>query len=636
MTAITNYLVSSRFFISSKIPKPNEVSAFFSYNYFVTDELENDQGDSRYDPRTFTGTSYLLDDNGNKLIIDNLGRVVSEDVLTTRSPRHVELAWTQSDDTLTQLPSNLPSIESCDATDKIIREEEISSLLDASIKTFDQTLQARLVTKFRNLNKIQGLESHTGLGNQAINYALKRNRVGDIPPSNQPGFNLPSFDTLTFDLMNMNAAEGTKKVNDLGQNVEAPALQEAQSLMLDVKYDRRLLEAAADSDISRNYFTKRKILNYFNQTDAENRALLPSEEAAVFNAGVIQKSSSETASPYLKAYAIVDEDANIFSKFNLMGYIVERYGAENDFILEEPQRTFYVESKDTTNLIDTEVKYGTSYYYTIRSVYVRDFYDEDKSTEPATQRKMRQYFASNPTDPVYIETKETTPPAEPDGVFFKFNYNQGQGLILTWQYPVGRQRDTKYFQIFRRTSIDEPFTCIAELDFNNSNKKSIRREHVDINKVVNCKNTTTFFDDTSFKRGDEYIYAVAAIDAHGLTSGYSAQTKVSFNINTNKIELKDISRSGAPKQYPNFFVDPDEDETTSIRTFTQDVMKSSGKQKVRIYLDPTCEKFVTNGATRTGLSTSNDRSIYKMHFINLDRQKDDSIEIRINDLRNNE
>ena len=317
-----------------------------------------------------------------------------------------------------------------------------------------------------------------------------------------------------------------------------------------------------------------------------------------------------------------------------MGYIVERFETEDDFILESPQRIFYVESKDTTNLIDTEVKYGTSYYYTVRSVYVRDFYDEDYSTDPATQRRMRQFFASNPTDPVYIESKESTPPAEPDGVFYKFNYNEGQGLVLTWQYPVGRQRDTKYFQIFRRASIHEPFTCIGELDFDLSLKKILRRERVDSDRVFKRPATQTFFNDPNFKRGDEFIYAVAAVDAQGLTSGYSAQTKVSFNVNTNKIELKDISRSGAPKQYPNFFVDPDEDETITVRTITQDVMKSSGKQKVRIYLDPTCQVYVDeNGDNIYALGTENkERTIYKMHFINLDRQKDESIEIRISDL----
>ena len=105
-------------------------------------------------------------------------------------------------------------------------------------------------------------------------------------------------------------------------------------------------------------------------------------------------------------------------------------------------------------------------------------------------------------------------------------------------------------------------------------------------------------------------------------------------MNTNKIELKDISRSGAPKQYPNFFVDPDEDETITVRTITQDVMKSSGKQKVRIYLDPTCQVYVDeNGDNIYALGTENkERTIYKMHFINLDRQKDESIEIRISDL----
>ena len=101
-----------------------------------------------------------------------------------------------------------------------------------------------------------------------------------------------------------------------------------------------------------------------------------------------------------------------------------------------------------------------------------------------------------------------------------------------------------------------------------------------------------------------------------------------------------ISRPGAPKQYPNFFVDPDEDETTFVRSFTQDVMTSSGKQRVKIYLDPDCEIIRDSTEALGGLEeevhlsmANTDNGIYKLHFINLDRQKDDSLEIRVNDFR---
>ena len=236
MSFQNEYLVASRFFISSNIPKPSETGAVFSYNYYAADEGVNDTGDSRYDPRSFAGTSYLTDDQGNKLITDNLGRVVSEDVLTTRAPRHVEIFWTNADDTLTTLPVNLPSIELLDSQDKIIREEEISSLLDTNIRTFDQTLQRRLVNKFTNLSKIMRLEPHTNYSNWAISNALN---FADRSFGSNTGFgwNTDYFDNsqdMVNTVMDMNVSDGVKRVNDLGQNVESPAFNEAQSLMLDI------------------------------------------------------------------------------------------------------------------------------------------------------------------------------------------------------------------------------------------------------------------------------------------------------------------------------------------------------------------------------------------------------------------
>jgi len=325
------------------------------------------------------------------------------------------------------------------------------------------------------------------------------------------------------------------------------------------------------------------------------------------------------------------------TQFDLVGYIVERYDAKRDINLNDPQKTFYVNSAIATSLIDTELAYGSSYYYMVRSVYMRDFTGLDGTSGQILQQ--RQFFASYPTDPMFIETVESTPPTEPDGLFYKFNYTDKKGLILTWQYPVGRQRDTKYFQVFRRKTIDDPFTCIAELDFNNATIKIGRMEKVHENQVRLCTGTTTFYEDIDFTRNSSYIYTIAAIDAHGLSSGYSAQTLVTFDSDTNKIKLKAVSRSGAPKQYPNFFVDPDLDENTYVRTLTQDVMTSSGKSKVRLFFDSDCEIYksttsdgVEETHTHTGLSENN--IVYKLHMINLDRQKDDSVEITFKDFRN--
>ena len=284
-------------------------------------------------------------------------------------------------------------------------------------------------------------------------------------------------------------------------------------------------------------------------------------------------------------------------------------------------------------------------------MYERIYKDEafDASGVSLGLKTLIHYISSKPSLATYVETKETIPPLPPDGIFFKFNYNAKRGLIMSWQYPVGKSRDTKYFQIFRRKTIFEPFTCIAELDFNDAIVKSTRREKVNEERVFKFSGTRTVFEDTEFDRDSSYIYAIASVDAHGLSSGYSAQSRVTFNRPNNAIDLKFVSREGAPKQYPNFYVDPEEDETLSSFSLTQDLITSSGKQRVHIYLDTDCEVYRkhngqsgASGAheeythTATRLPGATEGPVYKMHFINLDRQKDDSIEIRITDFRDTE
>ena len=54
-------------------------------------------------------------------------------------------------------------------------------------------------------------------------------------------------------------------------------------------------------------------------------------------------------------------------------------------------------------------------------------------------------------------------------------------------------------KFFRRKTIHEPFQCIAELDFNNSIVKSIRREHIRDDKVIKLKGPKTFYEDSELE-----------------------------------------------------------------------------------------------------------------------------------------
>ena len=153
------------------------------------------------------------------------------------------------------------------------------------------------------------------------------------------------------------------------------------------------------------------------------------------------------------------------------------------------------------------------------------------------------------------------------------------------------------------------------------------------------RNLTTYSPD--------FAGTIASVDAHGLTSGYSPQSRVSFDMSRNIMNLKPISRSGAPKQYPNFYVDPDEDNNTFVNTITQDTIKTSGFKKLTIYFDPDAQ-IISSNILDEGLEhvfpfenggqngTNTPKGVFKMSLLDIDRQKSKILEIGVTDARSAE
>ncbi len=639
-----------RYSVVSNISKPVDVSAKFVYNFFVPDERSPNEeetivpGIARFDG---TGIQNSVDPVTNqRMIVDNDGKLVDEMTLNAATPRYVEINFRPSGDTGDVLKIDT-SLESLDAAGLINYAEDLSSPIDLEFKFVDLFMTRRLKTKLALLGTAHGIPS-TSHDERSEKAQSKLNRA-------------VSFTQHTKDLMNVNEPPAVLGMNVVGGLKQAEAFKEASAMMLEMSIDRRAFWETVESDFSRNYFSRKKLMDWA-EGDLINLPDLPHDD------------SNYVGEPVTKTM-IVDTENNIDddvfyglpmagkftagSKTNLVGYILTRYKSDSltgFSTLDDnaPDKKVYVDSPSSTSVIDTSVRYGGSYFYGVRAVYERQFFDYDSATK--TKQVQKLYVTSRPSDLVYVESVEKTPPLPPDGVFYRFNYGKARGLMITWQYPVGRQRDTKYFQIFRRKTINEPFTCIAELDFNNANPKSEKGETVRPDRIIKTASVRTFYEDSTFVRGSQYIYAVAAVDAHGLTSGYSAQSHVKFNITSNQLELKSISRAGAPKQYPNFHVDPDMDENTFVHTLTQDVMRVSqdathSKKQIKIYLDVDAV-LATNKAdagTNSEWSYENDKQIlrlsdgdkangsgkgvYKFYLMNLDRTKSDTIEIRVKDYR---
>lgn len=373
--------------------------------------------------------------------------------------------------------------------------------------------------------------------------------------------------------------------------------------------------------------------------------------------------------------------------WGLVGYIAQKRellpSGDSKIVQEE---VINMSNKDNVNyskdgiltaggfdFFDTNVKYGSIYSYSLSAVYgftsVEVFVNKD-GYQDGIYRGL-YLIKSRPSAEKRITCDEYIAPNPPNDISFDYEYEK-DGLLVSWQLPTAPQADTAKIQVFRRKSVFDPFTCIAEYDFNGSvdlygnplpipsNEFVIPRNRHRIPQNINGQRLVpTLHVDEDFGRGSDFIYAACAIDAHGYTSGYSDQFRVRFNKNINNIEVYRVSRIGAPKQYPNFYIEsgytqqvaknnplvstpfensamPDSSPADAF-SVTEEAMRDSGHKKMRVYFDPEflrIDPSVVDGEKLYPpplLSTVDRNGSYGINIINLDRMKSRSVHFEIKD-----
>ena len=140
-------------------------------------------------------------------------------------------------------------------------------------------------------------------------------------------------------------------------------------------------------------------------------------------------------------------------------------------------------------------------------------------------------------------------------------------------------------------------------------------------------NPQLIYRDRDFNHNSSYIYSIVSVDARGLSSNYSAQSRVTYDIFKSRLNVDYISRSGAPIPYPNLYLRSD---------LFQDTIRTSGLNQLTIYFDPEYLSVQdTDGEDLDILATSDDNPSYKISMLNLDSQKAKLIDIYIKDIRDN-
>jgi len=583
--------LDSRFIGLVDVPDPKSIEARFVYNFFVPDERTNDEGMPRF----------------QGVIGENTQRLIDKRVADARLPRFIEIQF----DEVKAGNGNIDDLGDqtilTDEKQNVDAEETISSNKDAQLRYGDLALRGRLKGRAEILAKLLG----AGTSNES--------KISVIT-----GLNTDIDASKLQSVITPNRSPGVTIVNEIGDLFETPIFSQAAALTIDMFIDRRLLFPCFSGNFKSETPTKSKLID---QSIKDALRFLPITS---------DDSGDDSFEPEFRAISSVevDEPSDEISTLTI-GYIVDRQEIDFDGSSRKMSH-YYIDGKEDTRFMDTRVKYGNTYSYMLRTVALVEMTIEaDGETNlPPGFYRVRSLVASRPSKPTLVHAIERKPPLEPDGVFYRFGYDSDRGLIIRWQIPVGKQRDVKYFQIFKRKTIYEPFTCIAEIDFDDSKIRSTRSEQINPDRVHKVDFPQTRYLDNEFTRESSYIYAVVALDAHGLTSGYSAQTQVSFDRINNTIDLKTVSKAGAPKQYPNFFIDPDLDDNIFVDSLTQDSMQSSKKFGIRVYFNPDTIKFVSrDGRKETLLATDSNDGVYKFHLLNIDRQKSSVTEMKIDDLR---
>ena len=581
--------MKSRSYTLVDVPDPRRIEAKFVYNFFVHDERTNDSGDAR---------------------IRNQTLLITGGALQATVPRYIEINFDEVNfdaanfkDQKNQQNIDEKTIEFADS------EETITNVGFVAIGETDSTAITRLNEKLSSLSKVQGIGFNDSDQSKKLAYLM------GVSQDDVQSIISPLNDSAKL-MVNSNVAAKPESV-----------FQMAAEAKIQSQINKRLYGLAvkgADDVSSLSRITAIEMADGISSTFLSEAS----------KHGLLDTDKEPTIHP-IEFPTNTDEPKKILGAACL-GYVVTRYHHHPDGSKSDP-KNFVLAGQHNTNLLDGEILYGESYTYEVRSVIRVDAIIDAELPGSSSKKKnwrVAMMVISKPSPSANVVSTEFQAPNEPDGVFYNFNYEAFGGLMLRWQVPSGKSRDTKYFQIFRRKTIFDPFTCIAMLDFDDSDIRTILPEQVRPERVFSFPGATTFYEDKAFKRDDKYIYAVAAIDAHGFSSGYSAQTEVSFDKIRNTLVLKSISRGGAPKQYPNFYVDPKLDDNFSVDSFTQDAIFDSGHKKMTVYFTPDARTMSTaDGNQENTFYTDNHAGAYSIQFINLDQQKSDTALLTISDLR---
>jgi hypothetical protein len=311
----------------------------------------------------------------------------------------------------------------------------------------------------------------------------------------------------------------------------------------------------------------------------------------------------------------------------LVGYIIDKFEVLKDGTIKA-HAPIVIDNAHVNVTADYKVKFNTTYCYTIRAIALFKLPAIDDDT--GNIATIRVLVSSKPSNKIYVSTLKLDAPPPPADINFVWNYETNK-LMVQWAFPVTSERDIKQFQVFRRENVNVCFELQKVYNFDDSVVKFPSAESPDPKLVEYLKSPATYWIDDEFdwnvhnSKENSFIYSICAIDAHGLTSNYSAQYRVWFDRFKNKLQKELVSHAGAPKPYPNMYLEGDLFENT-IR------VQGEHSKRMKIYFNPEYYYLIDDKNRFINvLQTKQTGGGYKLQFINVDNLKSAAIDIIIDD-----
>jgi len=616
---------------SCDVPDPTSVEADFVYNFYMEGE------DVNYTPQPTSPIEY---DSG---LIDreNIDRIEAKErgALSARVPRYIRIRVSKFLDEIEQLePGEISSsllelLRTQSGREKAYSiESEVENEFTSRLSVVDVSVRQRVQSELYRIAAafIEAQSPTSDYSDQMIAMTLNGLMSDDIDAA------------ILMDALSDNEIKGYRFVNEItGKRYSRFDLKSTVMHLAKINaggYRDLTTQVVASNPFSSNF--ESDLLGSAASITARNWLLDP----AIFPAyGGMSSEDIATLRPNLRILDVAEtqlaatrqELINLgYPTIKHAGYVIEKVATAPDGTQERFEDYISI-NPDVTEFVDPLVKYGHTYTYRARQLFVVKVLqvDEGSVTEGYRYRVVTAGIASSSPSPATVRAIETAPPNPPGTLICSFIYKAGNGIRLDWARPSNPTRDIKKYQVFRRKSFLEPYQLIAEYDFTDPGYTQFdQRESVDPSLVRTSSGPVYSHIDREFSRESSYMYCVASIDAHGLSSGYGTQVMCTFDRFSNTLSARIISRSGAPKAYPNYYIDPTELEEFGSDRLVEDVIKDSGHGRMRLYFNPDAYRIGSDedGTEAQPIVLSSDRGVYKFQVINLDRQISKILTVNIN------